>query len=271
MTEQTDIIDQPQDVAPVESPAISGESTAAPTETTDLDSLLAQYNASVKPEPANNDARLLSDAPVTDQQSLDQLLRDSENQQRIDELSGQNAQLLEQINEQRVQKAYSDLTADIQREVPHASQRAIENELEARAARNPEVLFAWRNQFADTNAANLKLLEVDARLDQLRRNPALAGPKEVQKLTQDGYQLGLVLNASKIIARERAGAIRELRGEPPEIDWSATHDRNMVAASVRDGGSRGKAPPTPPINWGALEPYEYRREVKRLYGYDPGT
>jgi hypothetical protein len=243
-----------------------------------LDQLLALYDAGTKQastESVDTPEQGVTANTGAPEQGLDQQIaqllgpdpRLPQLQAQSAELQNQNAQLLEQINNERVQKAYSDLTADISREVPHVSRQVIEDKLEAKAARNPEAAFAWRNQFADKNAANRELLMAEAKLANLQRNPALAKPGEVEQLTQHAYQCGLVLNASKIIARERAAAIRELRGEPPELDWSATYDRNMVAASVRDGGSGGKIPPSPPPDFGKMDDREFYQWKKEHLGW----
>lgn len=57
----------------------------------------------------------------------------------------------------------------------------------------------------------------------------------------------------------------EVRSLP---DQGATEDRELVASAVR--GTSAKAPPSPPPNYGNMSDGEFKADVNKNFGFDPG-
>jgi hypothetical protein len=216
-------------------PAVgSAEPARGPAQSSDLDSLLGEYeqgtakaDASAEPNQANTDADLdaaLRDVDVL--RDLDQTALSQANS-RAQELEGQNTQLRDYIFREQEQTAFKSFTAELQSKLPeNLPDDYAQTQLLAMAVGNPDLTAAWDLRNVDRAAVDTELSRVEHAHAHLQRNPAAADPQKFAALTQYGYRLGLALN-SKAILQRATSEIKKRADQYKPIDPELTADVSL--------------------------------------------
>jgi hypothetical protein len=265
----TEVVEQTE-AAPVEAPA--DQSAPASASADDIDRLLAEYDAGTKPEPAsdgNGGNKPPTDAPVQDDE-LDRLLSGlpSKDQERIAGLESE-INSLTLANHQRVeQEAFDKFSDELQSRLPdHAHPDFAKDALLAAASRDPALVAAWdvRNVSAAERTQAPALLQQAIQLYQKIQQSPDTDPRKVQALN---CYLEAVVHGPGILRK----AVREIEDRAHKfqpIDAEASALKADIAWNMQRG--QGKVTAEPPPDFGKMDSAEYRRTVKSLYGYDPGT
>jgi hypothetical protein len=271
MTEAA-IEQQPQDVAGAETPAVSPPET--PAETTDLDSLLAAYDAGTR-QPDVTETTNAAPDPQFQEGELDKLLSElNADTERTNALQSE-VDSLKRAEMYRIEaEAFGKYADELQSKLPdHCPPDYARNALLSAAAVNRNLAVAWDNRNMTAaeraNAAN-ELRAAEQLFRQVQRMPDTDPRKQaaLQQIWQQGARLEMIVQGPALLRRTLLDVEKRARDFQP-IDQDATADRAMVAHAVRDSGRR--LAPEPPPQWGQMDNHEYRREVRQRYGYDPGT
>ena len=251
----SDTIVEPREEVVVE------QSTAAPAPDNDLDSLLAQWDATVgKAEPATDAVpeQNLSSEQTLNQQIADLLGPDP----KVAELQGRVDSLRAEEYRRGELRAFNEMAADLQQHMPSwAPPDYAEAKLKA-LAHDQTISLAWELRNTDRDAAKQELLKV--RWELMQPNTA-ADPKRVQELQQYGARLEIAVNANAILRKARLDIINGAAKLPKPIDEDATQVHMDVAAAVR--GASAPITPEPPPDLSKMSDAELRRYTLENFGF----
>jgi hypothetical protein len=160
---------------------------------------------------------------------------------------------------------------------PNLDDSFVKDRLLIMAAQDSSIERSWQYRNltdADLAIAKRDFLAAEKLYDQALKAPDSDPRKQeaLRFLEQRGQQLQTMLTARQTIRSVRNAILKKADSVKPPYDPIATEDRELVAQSIREGGSgRAKIPPEPPPNLGAMTSQEYRQYVRTNYGYDPGV
>jgi hypothetical protein len=280
MTETADL--QRDDVADVadSAPAADAQPVASPpavqsAEDDYLQKALAEYDASVRPQPPIQQPPGAPVQPPPSSDAIDQLLAElstpspAERQQaaQLTALQSENAQLKGHLRYQADLADFEKLAGEVQSKLPaHVPEDYAAINFKAMAAERPEIALAFDLRHVDPRAASVELNRVQIALGLLQRDP-LADPNRITALTQYAQQLNLARNSAAILRAARQEVIKRAERLRPPLDEAATADREAVAASVRSAG--GKVAPEPPPNLSNMTDRQFREWGRQNVGFDP--
>jgi hypothetical protein len=264
----TEAVERPREdeTAPVDTPA------GPPAD--DLDSLLEQWDQTVgKAETEQSDN--LPTQSTTDDQSVDQqladLLRSPEDTQRISDLEGELGSVRQQELDRQSRSDFQGFSQKLQAELgPNVPDDYARTQLLAMATERPELQAAWnfRHLTAEQRrAADLEFQQLEALYWKAQQAPD--DPRKAQALAQmerRGQELGLMMNAQKILNGVWRDVQRRAEKVLPAIDSEVTAARMELAQIIRDGGSNRAAPPMPQVRLGTLSDSEFRKHLLETYG-----
>jgi len=239
-----------------------------------LQKALAEYDASVRPQPPIRQPLEAPVQPPPSNDAIDQLLAElstpspAEQQQaaQLTALQSENAQLKGHLRYQADLADFEKLAGEVQSKLPaHVPEDYAAINFKAMAAERPEIVLAFDLRHVDPRAANAEMLKVQHILGQLRRDP-YADSNRVPALEQYGYRLNLARNSAAILRAARQEVIKRAERLRPPLDEAATADREAVAASVRSAGGKVAVEPAPQL--GTMS-NELRKWTRDNFGYDP--
>lgn len=134
-------------------------------------------------------------------------------------------------------------------------------------AHDPVVATAWDLRNVDRGSARFEFQKVQVMLASLQR--ANAADPRIAELQQYSNRLAIAVESPNILRRATRAILEEANKLPSPIDPDATQIRADVAWAVKSASA--KRMPEPPPDFGKMDSNEYRKTVKSLYGYDPGT
>jgi hypothetical protein len=251
-------------------PAVQPSAQSAEPADDYLQKALAEYDASVRPQPPPAPVQ-----PPPSSDAIDQLLAElstpspAERQQaaQLTALQSENAQLKGHLRYQADLADFEKLAGEVQSKLPaHVPEDYAAINFKAMAAERPEIALAFDLRHVDQRAASVELNRVQIALGLLQRDP-LADPNRITALTQYAQQLNLARNSAAILRAARQEVIKRAERLRPPLDEAATADREAVAASVRSAG--GKVAPEPPPNLGQLTDRQFREWGRQNVGFDP--
>jgi hypothetical protein len=267
MTDSTVIEEQSHDVTAPE-PA----STPAPAD--DLDSLLREFDERTAQQPEPEPATI--DNAGQEGHEIDALLAEfsaaSADQRRVSELEGElNSARVAELQRQSRQD-FEGFAKKLQAELgPNVPDDYARTTLLAMSAENPALAEAWRFRHVTADQRRAAELEFQ-QLEVLhwRAQQAPDDPRKAEALAQierRGQELGLMMNAGKILDRAWRDVQRRAEKARPPIDIAATEDRELVAQSIRDAGSGRAVPAEPPPNLGRMSDSEFRKYTLENFGF----
>jgi hypothetical protein len=253
---------------------VSVEQSAGTPAPDDLDSLLAEFDAKVAAQPKSaTDESSIGGTNTTDQnfdQTLADLLRSSEEQQRIEQLTGEIGNLRSAELDRQSKADFEGFSAKLQQELgPNVPDDYAKTQLLAMSVERPELQVAWQYRHLTNEqraAADLEFRQLEALYWKAQRAPD--DPRKAEALAQmerRGQELGL-MNAGKILDKAWRDVQRRAEKALPPIDPDVTATRMELAQIIRDGGSNRQAPPEPPVQLGRLTDSEYRQHLLEKYG-----
>jgi hypothetical protein len=227
-----------------------------------LDAALAEFEAS-RPlgEPEKSGASFAND-PAGLEKAIAELLGPPAPDPKVQALEGELGALRAEQYRQQELTAFNKFSDAITKQIPPGSvpDDFVETHLKA-AAHDPEIQLAWQYRNEDRTKVGIELSRVEDTLTRIQRGQVTATPQQTQAL----QQYGIALNSAAILSRVERSVLKSARGFPKAIDETATADRNMVAAAIRDGRQpTGYKPPPPEL--GKMSSQEYRKYLMDEYG-----
>jgi hypothetical protein len=140
------------------------------------------------------------------------------------------------------------------------------------AVENPALEHAWRFRHLtdqERRTADAEFRQLEALYNRVQQAPY--DPRKAQAMAQmerRGQELGLMMNAHKILNNVWRDVVKRARAVAPPIDPEATQTHDDVAWAVKQASSGDI--PEPPVRWGSLSAKEGREKVMKEYGFDPG-
>jgi hypothetical protein len=202
-------------------------------------------------------------------------VQDGQSEQSASPDQSLDQQIADLLGPQRTEReAFDKFSSELQGQLgPNVPDDYAKTQLLAMSVENPAIEAAWR--FRNLTATERAIAERDFNALEVLYHKALQAPDDPRKaqalaqMERKGQELGLMMNAQKILTRAYRDVQKRAAKVQPAIDLEATADRALVAQSVRDG----RMPldyKEPEIEWGKLSSVEGRREVKERFGFDPG-
>jgi hypothetical protein len=264
----------------IEQPREDVTAPETPASADDLDSLLAEYDSKVTPEPVpatGTDADISGNAPTDqplDQQTWEELLGPSP---RVAELEGELTSVRQQERDRQSRSDFEGFAKKLQADLgnPNIPEDFARTTLLAMSVEKPELQVAWQYRHLTSEqrrAADLEFQQLEALYWKAQQAPD--DPRKAEALAQmerRGQELGLMMNAGKILDRAWRDVQKRAEKVLPAIDSEVTATRMEVAQLIRDGGSGREPPPMPQVQLGSLDTQEYRRHVRETYGFDPNV
>jgi hypothetical protein len=270
----TDTIEQQrEETVPAELPA----DTAAPAPADSWDevqSLLDDFDrqtATPEPDNATEQGAGENGAAVSDNE-LDKLLADlsapSADRQRITDLEGELSSVRAAELDRQSRADFEGFSKKLQATLgPNVDEQFSRTNLLAMAAENPALEAAWRYRNltdAERRAAGLEFQQLEVLYHRAQQAPD--DPRKAQALAaleQRGQQLGLMMNAHKILNNTWREVQKRASKVAPAIDEQATADHAAVAFAVREASSGDL--PEPQVDLGKLSDVEFRKHLRDKY------
>jgi hypothetical protein len=268
---------QREETVPAEAP--SALPSDAPIGTTpvsdDFQSLLDEFDAVTGkqaeevPEPESNTGTV----PNLDQQ-LQELLgpqHDPADRQRITDLEGELNSVRAAELERQARADFEGFSKKLQAELgPNVDEQFARTNLLAMAAENPALEHAWRYRNltdAERKAADAEFQQLEVLYHRVQNAPN--DPRKAQAiaaLEQRGQQLGLMMNAHKILNNVWRDVQKRAAKVPPPIDTDATELRAEIAFQMKQGQGPAVIPGEKP-NFGIMDDRTFKDYTKRHYGF----
>jgi hypothetical protein len=261
------LIEREPESAPSELPA----SADAPAPADDLDSLLQEYeNATGQAEPTASDSPVQEDAPAQDESVdsfLDSLNKDA---RRVTELEGEIGSLRAAELDRQSRADFEGFSKKLQAALgPNVDENFARTNLLALAAENPALEAAWRYRNlsdADRRSADLEFQRLELLYHQMQQAPD--DPRKAAAMAQmerRGQELGLMMNAHKILNNTWREVQKRAAKVLPPIDELVSADHAAVAFAVREASSGDIPEPKP--NFGIMSDREFRDYTRKHFGF----
>jgi hypothetical protein len=240
-----------------------------------IQALLDEFEAGqagAQPE-AELPADPLNDRPDNPQDDLAAIMEGlSGDKARVTELETEIGSLRAAEFQRAEREAFDGFSKKLQAECgPNVDEHFARTNLLAMAAENPALEQAWRFRSVTAEqrrAADLEFQQLEVLYWKTQQAPD--DPRKAEALAQlerRGHELGLMMNAQKILNNAWRDVVSRAEKVKPAIDEDATADRNMVAAAIRDSGANRPMPPSPAPNFGSMTDNELREYTRKNFGY----
>jgi hypothetical protein len=248
---------------PDDAPVDAGPVAPAPADQS-IDDLLAEFDDKVGQQTEST-----TDSAVGD------VLRSSEDQRRITDLSGQVDSFRAAEFQRQEREAASKWAAELQEVVsssnPNVESDFVVRELKVLSADNPGLLEqAW--QYRGLTDAQLAIAQKDLASAEKLYQRVLAEPDSEQKrnallyLQQQGAQLQAMLGPRSVIRSAQNTIRKRAESVKAAYDPDVSATRAEIEHLMKEGGSGRAPPPEPQVQLGKLSDKEYRDHLMEKYG-----
>ena len=264
-TEPEVVSQLPADVAPP-APADSWDSVQSLLDEFDRQTATPEHDSATEQGDGENGAATGDE--------LDKILADlggpTADQKRIGELEGEIGSLRAAELDRKSRADFEGFAAKLQKTLgSNVDDSYARTNLLAAVTERPELGIVWQHRHVTD--AQLRMAEQEFQQLEVLHMRVQQAPDDPRKqqavaaLEQRGYQLGLMLNARKILDGVWRDVQKKASKVLPMIDPDLSQIRDDVAWAVKSASA--KAPPEPPVNFGRMTDKEFKEYTRISYGF----